>query len=174
MTSRHRWSVTKQTRRRGAPFSLSSNVKSSLIRACTTLEEGADQIGELGLPMLVLVGGSAAFSLATSGGGGSSDLRRQPVRRVAIVGGTTATSLSRVLRAPLLHMRERTAGRYNAMCSTVVLCDCNSIASDEIIDVQDVKKDSLLSAKRSGRKVKPRALLSLSVSRPVSVTSFWV
>jgi len=68
--------------------------------------------------MLVLVGGSAAFSLATSGGGGSSDLRRQPVRRVAIVGGTHGNELLGIELVRLLQRQPEEAQResFETVC----------------------------------------------------------
>ena len=82
------------------------------------------------------------------------------------VGGTTATTHEpepRVLRAPL---SERTAGRYNAMCSysTVVLCECIQLRPTKLL-MQDVKKDSLLrpnvSAVPVAEKRETTALLSV-------------
>ena len=52
--------------------------------------------------MLVLVGSSAGFSIATAS---STDLRRQPVRRVAIVGGTHGNELLGIKLVGMLQQR---------------------------------------------------------------------
>ncbi len=74
--------------------------------------------------MLVLVGSSAGFSIATAS---STDLRRQPVRRVAIVGGTHGNELLGIKLVGMLQQRPEEARRksFETVC---VLANPEAIA----------------------------------------------